>query len=508
MKKWRYLFGSLTAALALAGCTLGEPCGTAEEKTAFRKAAARLDSDGSEYFILNGAAAAKVFDRSIERTEISLWQNENIPAAKKNDIQKSLTALRMAAALAGIGHIQCAGYSARTLAAPAFGRSFINSKLFLALPPEAPGVLNNLFLREKEFSCREVLAELPADVRFFAAVNLAPEALLQALKFAGTWGENSALSLMEKLPLQEIAGDLRGYWSWAVANDEKSSFMLVFPDNSGKLRRVIESEPGMIFPGAEIEFPEKTVKVFSSVQAKRYFSGTAPKMRERSDFNTLLRALPERGFFCCFQNENFSIGRDLLEIPLPESGENVPALMAAAHLDDGIIFSANSASGPLDFCLRVGDLLMPEYINSEKSPDAPAETACQCEKLLSALAEKRQLSEKSAVAGLQECFNGKIPAEFLMEGKKVPEKTGDLRIIYFGKNSEPGIPLAISSPLVHQDKFHVLFNDMSVQTFKLERADSCRRMIGFLHTVKRYDESTLHRLMVMAQKFDAELSKL
>ena len=69
------------------------------------------------------------------------------------------------------------------------------------------------------------------------------------------------------------------------------------------------------------------------------------------------------------------------------------------------------------------------------------------------------------------------------------------------------MPLAISAPGEHAEEFHVLFNNMEFQSFQLPRADSCRRIIGFLHTVKRYVESDLQQLMSLAQKFDAELSK-
>ncbi len=506
MKQWRHLTGLLAAAVALTGCTLGEPCGTPEEKTVFRRVAAHLDRDGSEYLILNGSAVGRAFESNLEKAETLLWQDKNIAAEKKNSIQKNITAFRMAAALAGIEQISGGGFSVKTLASPVLGRHFFHSKLFLALPPDAAGVLNSFFLPGEGFSCREVLADMPADISFFAAGEIVPEALLQALKFGGAWGENSALDLMEKFPLQEIIGDLRGYWSWAVANDSAGSFVLTFPDNGGRIKRMLQEESKGIFPGAEIEFPGQAIRVYSSVDAKRYFSGKTLKMRDRRDFGTLLAALPEKGFFCCYQGENFSFEKDFLLLPPPASAKGkLPALLVAARTGDGILTAVNSGSGMVDFGLRVCDFLL--AVSGGEEENAPVQTAreCSCELLLRKLAASKNISVTPGVAGLREFFNGQLPMEYLLDSKG-SAVSGNCRVIYFGKG-QAGMPLAISAPVLHQDKFHVLFNDMTLERFDLNRADSCRRIIGFLHTVKRYDEKALQKLMQAAQKFDSELNK-
>ncbi len=512
MKRWRHFTGSLAAAVILTGCTLGEPCGTPAEKAVFRNVAARIDSDGSEYFVLNGASAAKSFERALNNYEAGIWQNQTLAGDRKRQLQKYVTMCRMIAVLAGIDRLDGVGFSAKTLTEPEFGRNFIHSKLFLALKPEHPVVLNNLFLRDDTFSCGEMLAELPADTLFFAAVSFSPEALLQALRISGTWGENNALNIMEKFPLQEIAAGLRGIWSWAATDDGEFLSALTFPDKSGDIRRICQSDSG-IFPNAEVEYAEKAIRIYSSAAAKKYFTGKGKKMRDRSDFKTLLRAMPEKGFLCCYLSENFFIEKDLLGwMPVEKNIPPLPSVSAATHLPDGILLTANGAGGVLDFLLRLCNIAAaftesaPETAGTapDTKPEQP-EPKCDCEVLMSVIRCFPALPSAAGVAGLRACFEGVLPEKYLFDAK-APAEIKNCRVIYFGKG-DANMPLALSSPAVHQDRFHVLFNDMTFQTFKLERVDSCRRMIGFLHTVKRYDENVLRQLMVQAQKFDLELNR-
>jgi hypothetical protein len=54
-----------------------------------------------------------------------------------------------------------------------------------------------------------------------------------------------------------------------------------------------------------------------------------------------------------------------------------------------------------------------------------------------------------------------------------------------------------------QRSFCVLFSDGTIQRMHLDKADSFRRIVGFIHTVKMYDEQVFRNLMEKAAGFDA-----
>ena len=103
-------------------------------------------------------------------------------------------------------------------------------------------------------------------------------------------------------------------------------------------------------------------------------------------------------------------------------------------------------------------------------------------------------STRPGNAGLLECFQNKLPESFT--------RKNSCSIIYFGKNSNPDMPLAFSSPETHNNHFTVLFNNGKIEKYQLAKADSCRRIVSFLHTVKRYNENDLQKLMRLAAQFD------
>ncbi|MBE6365655.1 MAG: hypothetical protein E7053_07895 [Lentisphaerae bacterium] len=136
------------------------------------------------------------------------------------------------------------------------------------------------------------------------------------------------------------------------------------------------------------------------------------------------------------------------------------------------------------------DELEDDDSDGDDSGDAP-ETPCQCESMLNA-----------AKAALAE--NPDLAAGFYVvrDGRLVAAGDTDNKIAYFGQiESEIPVPLFIAMPH-DQRSFCVIFSDGTVMRMRLDKADSFRRIIGFIHTQKMYDERVFQALMEKAAGFD------
>ena len=72
----------------------------------------------------------------------------------------------------------------------------------------------------------------------------------------------------------------------------------------------------------------------------------------------------------------------------------------------------------------------------------------------------------------------------------------------WGKQRHAKLPVVIDRPGNHPDSLHVLFNDGSVEFFKLENCVNIKRVAGFLHTKYNYSEEDFGELIKRASLLD------
>ena len=72
----------------------------------------------------------------------------------------------------------------------------------------------------------------------------------------------------------------------------------------------------------------------------------------------------------------------------------------------------------------------------------------------------------------------------------------------WGKGGHAKLPVVIDRPGNHPDSLHVLFNDGSIEFFKLENCINVKRIAGFLHTKYNYSEDDFRELIKRSSLLD------
>ncbi len=499
----RIFYGILILAALLpvmTGCRCNAPCGTPVESRDFRTVQAYLDQDAAEYFIISGANIKKILNRNLEILEQFTWDNKQLSHEEKIAFQRRLAILKLGLKLAGAEDLQSCGFSSKTLAGNPFGDDFIHSKIVLTFPENSPGLLNTLFARKNLIDIPETFGDLPAETRFAAAAAVTPEAILQILKSSGMWGENKALELPGELPWEQTFKELSGVWQIVLLNDREDSLMITVPDHDGIIRELVNTSKKPLLPNIKIIPGEKNVKLYFSPAAEKIF--TAPKfkkMRDRADFKTLLKSIPPRGIAYVFRKNSFSLP-DALELPGEDYETKLPSLFVAARSDNGIFAAVNCEQSVLDAVISALNraFVLPKIKQLHRPGTASTPPGSQMK------------NKTVSVSKPETC---PVCKDLLAAVKNSPNRTGisgdagTCRAVSFGIAPDPELPQAIAISKKHPDSFYVLFNDNTVSRYELSNATSCRRIISFLHTIKRYRENLLMQLMQKAAEFDQNLNK-
>ena len=481
---------SLLCALGWAGCAAR----VAPAGTGFQAAGSGLDRDGAVLAVVSGAELRAACDRAAAAWETALWERGQVDTATRGQALREVLQFRFWAQLIGLEHLRWAGYSAKRLPPP--GRDGFHTELFLALPPDAPGLLNAFFAPTNTLRFRETLTALPRSTELALAADLRPGEILKALRHAGVWGERIVLELEAFWPLLE---DTSGVWRLLQIRRPgrtDAEYVLELPDPNGKLGGLPAEFLRQVLPeAAELVKGDRRVTIYSSPAVKAYLRDPHTlKLGDNADFARWFSRMPETGFFWLYQGENFSAA-DLLGGVATVPTVPRPALLTAVRTPDGIRLAANSGSGLLELLLRrLLSAQLPEAEEEEETPPAPGPNQtenCACAAALRQLKERTQRSPVPGTPGLRACFGGAVPAETAAA------------IVYFGSSEKGDTPLAISAPGRHNNRFHVLFNDGTLKTYRLEKPDSCRRIVSFLQTEKRWEEKVWRQLMDLAARMDA-----
>ena len=493
MKNFRNILLVTPVALAVAGCSWWGPHGTPEEKSAFRTAASHLDRDGMEYAIFSGAHLNRTFDRVRQDLDDAVWQS-SMSHGQKVEAQQSSAFFRMVWQLCGLERLQTAGFSSKTLSENPYGENFKHSKIFLAIPPGSDGFLNTFF-GGNELEVKECFGDLPQETTLAIGASIDPDAIFQAFKSAGVWGENTALALADTFPLEELR-QLKGVWQCAVLDKDFQHIRLILPAEAEKLNGMIKK----LFPAAEVIPGKSRLVIYSSPAARKIFQRDALKMRDRGDFEMLTDCMPDNGFAYVFKSQS-----------LADQRHGLDDFSVAARNSDGLLILTNSDEGVLNFIVEA--LFLLDDFNSEENeepvkPDVTAPVkpaAAQVNTADDAFARlaacRKNWSATPGFEGLRASFRNELPAILSQDLNRAPD-AGNCMLIYFGKSPLASHPLAISRPRPDADSFRVLYNDGKIETYQLTNASSCRRIISFLHTIHRWDEADFQRLIALADKFD------
>ena len=489
------------ALLTLAGCAARQDAAVAE-RDAVRAVAHHLDRDASQFAVFSGAELTAMLESTLTAWERQLWEHKNIAPDDKADLQKSSAEARLLLRLTGLDLLKGVGFSSRQLpAATPPGRSFIHTELFLALPPETPCALNGFFAKDNSLDLRRELAELPRAAAWAVIADLRPDAMTETLKQAGAWGENLVLELDDLWPSLEGSA---GVWKLVTIplGEKEPDYLLQFPDAENIFGKLPEAERNKLAGDGTIAVKNGRVTICSSPRLRDLLATEGlPKLADDPEFAKWFEAMPKKGVLVFYQNSRTSLTDDTFGTRFAAARPR-PALIAAARAEDGLRIAANSGCGLTELLLRchlataLADAVALPKMEGDPSSDEAAD--CGCESALKLLWECPKKSATPGAAGLTECFDGKLPPQWAKDGTTP---------VYFGKSDRPDVPLAISPPARHDDGFHVLFNDGTIRIYKLEKPNSCRRIVGFLQTEKRWDEKLWLQLMKIAEKLDAESAK-
>ena len=345
--------GFLTLAmLTLAGCAARPDAGVAE-RDAFRTVARHLDRDGSEFAVFAGPGLKTALGRSLSAWEKQLWANKNVHADDKADLQSLSARTRLIVKLTGLDRLRGAGSSSRTLSATPPERSFVHTELFLAIPPETPCLLNRFFAPDNSLDLRRELAELPRIASMAIIADLRPTALTEALKQAGSWGENLILTLDERWPSLEGSA---GVWKLVTIpppGGQEPEYLLQFPDTGNVFGGLPKEErDGVAGDKAVVDVEHGRVTIWSSRRLREFLATPdLPKLPNDPEFEKWFEAMPKKGVLVLYQNSATSLADEVFALRFSADSPR-PALIAAARTDDGLRFAGNSGCGLIELLSR------------------------------------------------------------------------------------------------------------------------------------------------------------
>ena len=522
--------------LGLCSCTTRRASGRIEEQEAFRLVTPKLDRDGMLLVFFSKTELKRSFSRLYSACCNSLWHSE-MSEKHRIDHQEALLSGKLLWELSGLEKSAGAGFSSKSLNPDG---KIIHNRFFLAMDSEQSGLINELLGRNNSIDVAGTVGSLPSTTVFHASFYLNPEMLSTALKRCGRTGENLILDLGSS-GFFELFNLLKGVWSITVLDnknnlppvkielpDEKGTVFELLKENfSAKENRGDKSIKFNLPPLQNVIAQREknntvTAFYFNDGSAKLFADAKKKPLSQYHLFPDLIKALPERSAGVVYRSGEFDLAAEFFDLKNPAGTLSCAAL---SRESDGWLLVANGSSSFGEDILFTFSALLKQLIPANfppeeeaKNPPEKNDLSCSTSKKMEVLSKvlddyylkHGKLPEKSGLSGLKELFSpGKIPADFLIDPALPADKiTGkDCRFIYFYVSAPPGTdyPVIISNCPEHDDMFLVRFRNGEIKTFTLERSKSMLRKIGFLHTVKKFDESVFMELTRQAADFDKNL---
>ena len=296
-------------------------------------------------------------------------------------------------------------------------------------------------------------------------------------------------------------------------------------------------------------FGDKRLTIFSSSKAKEKFFSSKNVLSSQPEFKRLSAGIPETGV-AVFYYGGVRPETRMVVLPQVFGGGKIdpveidrPGLAVIRREKDGISIVSNSgfdvpASEIARFVLKpfMELLAYPELwslVAEKTEKKVPASETASKETALAKIKQCRENMQKFAAALKSFAEKNKsIPAEMDIVGMR---RLLDARLINFkdlicpetqdkavvsadlldfnscsyvylgawGKDRHAKLPVVTDRPGNHSDSLHVLFNDGSIEFFKLENCVNIKRVAGFLHTKYNYSEDDFRELIKRASVLDA-----
>ena len=529
-----FIAAMFCAALLFAGCAHN----SAERD--FAAVSAHLERGGTVYGVITRDAA---FADGVKRCFARLEQF--IGTSKYSESEKNAALQRIANVqavwhFAGLHQLEGIGISS----VPKTDGIFSN-RIFLAVNPQFDCLINRV-LRRKDGDVSAIIENLPQETFSAAGVDISGENILKFLSSSGNVGEKILQILPPGFPL-EVLSSVEGWLILAIARNsvlppEDNSIMLQIPDPEGKLFALLSMmirrgkaapmETRFVLPLVDnsICLNDPVVKksggklvIYSSAAAEELFEKCPNgNLKKQPDFVRYSKNVSLSGSAFAYNRKLAAPGRAFVrEIPLAGAVFQVEECNCFGVLScrkNGWLWqekSDNDLSGVIGeagIYRQISKMVLPR---SEKT--VPQKSSAE-----NKVKKNSRLNNDHCPAALKKLYADLI--KYAGENQnKFPEFSGiktlkkvfpkfrnpaGSRIFYFGSAARSkNHPLAISCHRNLTDSFCVLYADGKVQSYKLERAGSCRRIISFLYTVHRWDAKLFQHLIKQAQQLDDESAK-
>lgn|GEM_PF-5702982 len=545
--KWRieHPAAALLAALTLAGCVSPSPELRVRDE---------LEPGGVFYLQLDPAAARRHFAAGFAATERGIAES----AVPEREAKQGVLALfRAAAELAGVPEISAVGASSLRLAD---GRC--SNRFAVAAGERRSGWIWRMHGQERERLAG--FAALPADTVFAADFGIDFRGIVDELAAGDDGGMlKTPRPQLFMMSAAEVLKTLSGEWRIVLAapdgtawdDFDKYDLFLSIPDRDEALSRRLAATLTVLLPGARrsgnvIYLPElsgaapvlvllpRRVLFYSSPRSFDRFSDgknevgrngkfspadesgvlhvVGATLANDPDLRAALDRLPARSHGAYFINTAklkhvFTLGGDhCVRIALDSAATKA---VGSWRGSEGMIALREVAADEL--AARIFDLTAGTQLailaDAWLSPPAPAAEPPREDK--PSATQRAELQRENAacrtrlnvirreLAAYAKAHHGEFPPRLPVE-----LRCGKGKYVYFGPfAAKPSAkyPLVVDPPhgAAHRGRVNVLFVDGTVRTFEFS-AGSLKRLCSYLHTIYRYDEKELLRLIERASQLD------
>lgn len=386
------LFGG--AFFFIAGCE-STTSPQAEDAAQYRGIAARLNTGGSYYQILN---PRYVFDGA-DRIAVQLFNSfASMPEPPENfrDLLDGSLYMALVYRLSGIEDVQGFGASSVRISGENEPLLFRN-RTYLAVRPGSRGFLWSFPAAENR-NVAKAWAELPAEVDSAFEFDVRPDEVYKILAGSSTLSQflqDERFAAFAGEPPEQLLAGIAGtvrFASIAADGSEEavsgSHLMFSFPDRGGKLFGVMRKFsvflPGTRVDGKRIQFgtvlgqqaPKAApvilaegdrITVFSSIAAEKAFTMPEKRLADSGKFRRLAEGLPSDGIGFIYNNESYARAFNLLMKEFELKFEVNPnfwtpeQLTVIAREGDGFL-STGSSSLDYNQSKLVNQLILPAAI--------------------------------------------------------------------------------------------------------------------------------------------------
>lgn len=510
----------ITAVMIAAGCTAPDASCRARQE-----AAKHLDPNGSEYNLTGGM----VLQQTLKELDTMLVAGAlKLPtAAERREFAQKIAIFRLAAEAAGVNSILWSGSSSTRL-----GSSYFHSRGVIITDPEKPGLLNEYPVKG-DLNAKVLIGTLPEGTQAAFYADIQSGFLLKKISQCGDLAAVLLPQLPAGLPLKELLQGNDGLWSLVfLSTDSKNPlFRLTLPDKENRLfnlAAMLARQPDALKKGVAklslgamvtVEKRAGDLAIYLGAECEKRFKDALPINAERLPAE-IFYGIPEKLQALAFFDpsrmpENWNDWR-LGKYRFPAMGDSkLPEILAVSALPDNqgwqMIINDESSilSGNISFILemvfpfaaKIGgkkSAVAPKVKRNPPHPE-PAHAKARLQERCSCAATLREMGKLSSSdpgfkAGLYRLDSGKL--------QKVSSGRFDGAYFPAFKDSEK-LPMWVSAP--HKEGFCVLLKNGDFRSFKLNKPGSFRRIIGFLHTVYKFDEEVFGHLIGFAIAFDRQM---